>query len=641
MQNLFGIIMIKNKSIPTLFIVFLILITIVHHNFDTENQKKISNQQLKGENISHGNIQSENYERNEYLTLKLEFIGFNQELVNEVAIQEQLLDYFNFLHSIPYSTINFNFEFNFVESSEKDLLESYILSKAENGTGTGYKINVTQLSQDLITGERNDIFLPIDGMSIDAELVEEYINQNLFSEPTIPGYTLYLMNFTSFDKYDHSLEHWYDHRASSSDSNETITWWYSGYGGLEKRAAMGWGGKYRFCYLDLSARTWFFDYITTAWSSLGLGNPEYYDYPDLDSLAQTYDLRTPIGEEKLTNYIADWINSYIGNVFSGRLTSPPLGMSYSLQVKVFNNLTINGYSYDELKWCISKTRMEQQLESNFPWINWKINVEWVELTEYPNLFSYIQNNIKENIDGKYIEISEGLFNLLQFDLMFHFDLNDADEVLPCYFFLTNDISFKWQGVSFAGLGGMGWEILLGTQNSLFESGNVSEPRRGMSGVMIHELGHSLGLPHPHYDAYGWGSAFIAEVMSYFAMSEGFSTFYQDAIGRAHADGHYYSAQTELATVLTIYNEQGKPVGYNTTFDEINNLLDSFMSNYQLMDYNTSATNCIEARILIATLIEELSSEITVTTENTEIEFYVLFISPIFFALKKKIFQRKK
>jgi len=66
-------------------------------------------------------------------------------------------------------------------------------------------------------------------------------------------------------------------------------------------------------------------------------------------------------------------------------------------------------------------------------------------------------------------------------------MHAADVVLPCYFFLTDEIAFTYYGTSFAGLGGMGWEILLGTQYSIFDNAIIGEPRRGYSRVMIHEL----------------------------------------------------------------------------------------------------------------------------------------------------------
>ncbi len=540
------------------------------------------------------------YTKTEELKLKIEFIGFNRNLIDEISIENQLISNFQFSQAVPQAEINFNFEFNHISNADKTELENYINSTAVNGTGTGYKLNKTLLLEDLISGNRSDVFIPRDGMSIDAELINEYINEHLYQEPVNdPGYTFYIMNFSLFDSPDHSLEHWYETTGVGLDSNRTITWWYSGYKGLEKRAAMGWGGKYRFCYLDLSARSWYLDYVRTAWSQYGIGSYSFYDYPDLDNLSQTVDITTPDGQDVLTEYLIDWINSYIGNVLSGPVYNDlPIGRSVSLQVMVINNLTINGFDERDLKWCISKNRIIDQLVLDFPWINWLIDIEWLELTDYPEYFYYLQENIEEDVNGKYIEVSDGFFFELEDDLITNFNLSRAEIVLPCYFFITNDVSFRWNGVSFAGLGGMSWEILLGDQYSLFEDGNTSLPKRDMSTVMIHELGHSLGLPHPHSSTFGWGSSFINEVMSYFSTSPSFSTFYKDAIGRAHSDAHYIYALEELNTTMERYEYEGRPIELNDLLDEIDNTLDSISLYYQQMDYNASASLGIHVRSLI-------------------------------------------
>ena len=556
--------------------------------------------------------------KNENLKLKLEFIGFNPDLVNEVGIESELYNHFKHSTSIPQADLNFNFEFNFANESIREDLEDHLILYGVNASGVGYELNVTLLYEDLASGNRSDIFMPRDGLSIDADLVNEYFYQNLYQEPAAdePGYTLYLMNYSNFDSPDHKNEHWYDTYGESIDANETVTWWYSGYRNLPKRAAMGWGGKYRFAYIDLSSRSWYLDYVINAWGAFNLGYPSYYDYPDLDNLTQTHDVTTPTGNAILTEYLADWINSYIGNVFSGPCYDPPLGKSISLQVKVLNNLTDNGYPEEDLFWCISKHRILNQLDNDFPWIDWRIEIERVELTDEPNLFDYIQTNTHEDIDGKYIEVSSGLFTILQNELSSHFEMSAADEVLPCYFFLTDNVAFRWYGTSFAGLGGMGWEILKASQYSLFEDGNVSKPMRGMSAVMIHELGHSLGLPHPH-SSYGWGSSFVEDVMSYFSTTEKFSTFYKDAVGRAHADAHFLYGIDEFANAYQLFLDAGSPSEYIAAVALINATLNAdFPQYYREMDYDLAAAAGLTARDLIQTLINDLQGTSTPTEPTT-------------------------
>ncbi len=598
---------------------------------------------LTQEKVNYFSSLPDNFDTN--LTVYVRFLGFDQDIIDEEAIEDKLPSYFT-KWDVNYGTtqLNFNYDFEHLDDMYVNSLRNYILSNSINGTGVGFSLNITKLNEDIISGERTNVFLPEDGLVADAEDVEKFISTFIHSpELETSGYTLYFLNFSSFDTPDHSLEHWYNVDKISFDTNETISHWYGGYDEIPSRPTLGWGGERRFCYLDLSSRSWYFDWLLTAWTAFYAGSFSYYDYPDIDTLIQTHNPYTPAGQEILTTYIADWLYSYLGNVFSAYFSDDQIGETYSLQVKVFDNLTNNGFSAEEIEWVISESRMFRQLEKDLPWIDWEVSVDYVPLTDYPELYDEIASYIHEDVNGLYVEVMEGLFYYLSNELVSYFDFGAADTVLPCYFFLTNEISFRYNGISFAGLGGMGWEILLGNQNSIFKDANPSLPRRGYSAVMIHELGHSLGLPHPHSSTYGWGSSFFQDVMNYFSFSEeSLSSFNQDGLARAHYKYFFKQTNEEFEDALEFFASQDSPANLIGYLDKINSYIEISFDNYVNMEYmdaiNSTKTALIEIEDLLYYILhpEEYTEE-PLPTEETNIYFLltILVLFPVSMLRKKK------
>ncbi len=585
----------------------------------------------------------DNFDTN--LTVYIRFLGFDQDIIDEEAIEDKLPSYLT-KSDVNYGTtqLNFNYDFEHLDDLYVNGLKNYILTTGINGSGVGFSLNTTKLNEDIISGERTDVFLPEDGLVADAEDVEKYISTFIHT-PVLEtsGYTLYFLNFSSFDTPDHSLEHWYNVDKISFDTNETVTHWFGGYDEIPSRPTLGWGGEHHFCYIDLSSRSWYFDWLLTAWTAFYPGAFSYYDYPDIDTLIQIHDPYTPAGQEILTTYIADWLYSYLGNVFSAYFSDDQIGESYSLQVKVFDNLTNNGFTAEEIEWVISESRMFSQLEMDLPWINWEVSVDYVQLTDYPELYDEIASYIHEDVNGLYVEVMEGLFYYLSNNLVYHFDFDAADTVLPSYFFLTDEISFKYNGVSFAGLGGMGWEILLGTQNSIFKDADPSQPRRGYSAVMIHELGHSLGLPHPHSSTYGWGSSFFKDVMNYFSFSEeSFSTFNQDGLARAHFKYFFKQTKQEFEDAYQYFIDNGSPTEVIGFITEINSNIENSVVEYGNMEYidaiNSTKTALVDIEDLLYYILhpEEYTEE-PIPTNETEIYFLltILVLVPVTMWRKKK------
>ncbi|MHA1200135.1 MAG: hypothetical protein ACTSQF_12470 [Candidatus Heimdallarchaeaceae archaeon] len=580
------------------------------------------------------------------LTLKIEFVGFDEVVINETEIEENLyLNFYGGGTSVGETTISFDLEFNYASEIDYNNFITYVESIGTNGTGVGYELNTTQLELDLDSGERNDILIPQDGLLINADLAETYIGDNLYeADPFKPGYSLFFLNFSMLDSEDHSLEHWYEIEALDFDTNESVSSWFSGFSDIPYVTSLGWGGNDRFCFLDLSARTWYYDWIEIAWGDyFGMGDFSYYDYRDIDELTQLVDIYTIPGNMILSEYISDYVNSYTVNVFSGYYFDEPIVESYSLQVKVFNNLTNIGYTHEDINWVISEARIKNQLEIDFPWIDWVIEVEYVNILDYPVLYNYIADNIQYDVNGPYLEIMDGFFYMLANQLQSHFNYTAADGILPCYFFLNDRVSLEYYGVPFAGLGGMGWEILVADQYSLFESGDPEYPRSGMSATMIHELGHSLGFPHPHSEYSGWGSSFIEDAMNYFTRGEeSFSIFYRDALARAHSNYFYSYASLHNDFAFEDFVDAGSP-GYLVPYiTDIGLLLQQAAVNYTSMEYIYSIASskaALDAIDLFYYYLDVPTTTETPTDTETTASISFLFIAMTvissFFVIKRK------
>lgn len=580
------------------------------------------------------------------LTLSIVFVNFDQELIDENYINNRLPARFEWLYYSPHGIFNFNFEFSYLDEAKVNALGNFMLENSAYGEGTGYELNTTLLNQELSSGVRSpEVFIPANGRAMDAFEVEEYINDYIYETPDEPGYTLYVLNFSSFD--NGTWDHWYNVEYVSPETNQVVDWWYSGYRNLPQRQAIGWGGTYRFAYVDVSARSWYFDWIKTAWYNMDPISGYYHEYADIEQLFEAFDPQTPEGKEILQDYLIDFIRSYLGNVFAGPLSSTtPIGESISLQVLLFDNLTDNGYTKEQLEWVLSESFIYDILSKDIPWIDWRFNITKIKLSEDPAMFDYLQNHVKEDMNGKYIEVMEGLFWRLQNYLDDYFDLDVADIVLPCYAFLNDNIGFRYYGISFAGLGGMGWQIVVGSQNSLFQNGDPSKPLRGFSPTLIHELGHSLGFPHPHSGTYGWASDMIADVMSYFSPVEDFSTFYEDSLGRAHADYSIIKAKQEYEDLKSISTTSEYSTYIDKDMEDIRGLIMDSNAFYYDMDYNSSIIHARLARSKINETLEWLEDPITeeFNGKTTRTSFVTCIFQPIFlFVLLNvvKLFLKKK
>ncbi|MHA2255586.1 MAG: hypothetical protein ACXAAM_05920, partial [Candidatus Heimdallarchaeaceae archaeon] len=251
--------------------------------------------------------------KQEDMNINIVFVGFDEYYTFEENYEFLLssnintfynMNYYNPTNNYPHSDYNINYTFSSLNTADEDALSAYIDSIAVSTPYLEYRINTSAVDEYIVTQEYEDIadFLILtEGSLIDAEQVENYIGENLYSESEEEsGYTLYMMNFSRLDNEALNQDHTYGYSFADADAialdPDHVT-------GEYVRTTIGWGGDQRFCFVDISALTYNMFYYALMFEINMVLAPAYTFY-DLDSYTRTLDLNSPTGQFDLHLYIS-------------------------------------------------------------------------------------------------------------------------------------------------------------------------------------------------------------------------------------------------------------------------------------------------------------------------------------------------
>jgi hypothetical protein len=296
---------------------------------------------------------------------------------------------------------------------------------------------------------------------------------------------------------------------------------------------------------------------------------------------------------------------------------PVINPTAEIEVLVLSNLTDYGYSLEEISWMTSEQRIEQPLRELAPFINWEANVRYELLSDYEELYERFNNESEEG-DGV-IEVTDGFFNYISSNLPILFPEGEGDIGFPTIVFITDDTAMSYYGTKFAGLGGMGWQLMNINPSRVYRLNETSNkydiPDKGMSQVIIHEIGHSAGFGHTHSTYFGWAGDYVESVMSYYTVTSNFSEFEMAALRRTSTDNYFRYFDDLVAQINALIDTEGSPDGLSDKISQAIYYHTLALETYDSGDYLESYTNIgaavirlYEGKLLFeAIVVSELNS----------------------------------
>lgn len=496
--------------------------------------------------------------------INLVFIGYDKEMIDEDALRGVLPDNstprvryppFYGLEGRPLG-LSFNFDYNFIfaDSRFETRFFRYLDKIGVEGDPTIYQEAYNAQESNVL-----DVTGPV--LYIDAPSVESWLarrNPVLGINPR-QGYTVYFINWYGRDDFQF-------HLYSKTDEPDPDTGVNFGEA-YQSRLLMAWGGEY--------GRTWFYDLSAgPEW------NTDNYivDFEDLDGNG-VEDYRMPPIWEYATDGYRDpaalsgdlgLITRFVGinllftssPLYDPMASAPEAGGDKIAHVELFEDDPASS----GLDW-IDRDYIHDALSSFQFYYPWQTVVEDNDpIDPGAQRAFHIFTGVLEADD------CWNAYGTTFAELFCYFDTN-YDDYVPAYG--PNDYTIGVFSLNTTAENMGGWFGLLGFADDDWATGTPSyifqfntpeynDLGYGLSTTTVHEVGHHIGLSHPHdgYDPtldidygpgddfyYAWVGDESDTVMHYLALSNYFGQFDQDNMYRWHMAGYLNWSNELLASIL--------------------------------------------------------------------------------------------
>jgi hypothetical protein len=539
------------------------------------------------------------------------FVGISNSRVNIGTIRSQLPKTYKPINRYPtfynpenpeYLGIEFKLRYNFIFATATfaKSLFSYISSQSTLGPPTEF--------QKLYNSQPGSRLTITQNLRVPAENVELWLEKNMHKIGCPEGYTVFFLdgytsNYLTFHTYFFD-EPDFDTKAQ--------------FGLRDSRQSIAFGGKYgRVWFYDLSAgpEYWSNNWDPNLyWNPSEQAKPPIWHYKFTDKPVKT--LSRDVGE--ITRFIATNL------LFTpSSLYRPLLASKIHINVVMFENATDVGYFGKD--W-FNATTTEQVFESFEPHKEWRVTFSDRNLMDYPRLNQIFANWARDQYDNASLYIP-GFTSYIDFYTYFfsEIDLKTefldptasawADYSIPVFAYAVTDDQMGVQ-VNLLGYADDDWTT--GTQSfvNAFDTPLTTDLGYGFTATIIHEVGHHIGLSHPHdgYDSeldfdyepsgywqFVWTGDEAYTVMGYMANIGHFGIFDKDTLYR-NEGAMYMKAVKQMEKEL---------VWKDLTRQDWKNLMDAFVkwnlaiSSFKQMKYYRMVTLAMQAYKLMLNVVGKL------------------------------------